>query len=255
MIKNLRKHQHVIGHWAMELFVVFAGVLIALSAQSWAEERSSRARAEAAEVRIRDELGIGIATGVERIAVRKCLKRRLAEIADGLREGRADWQSMRTTNSAAGRLAFDTVYVAPSRLWISSEYRGSVANGALDALSPERTSALASSYGLIEYLREINAEEEQLATKLAVIQFGAPLGASERTELLATLTRLDSLNGMIVLASMQNAEVYRGIYSLTSGDLAEIRKAWPAEVAALKAAYGDCVDSQAIGIFDKRLIR
>lgn len=255
MFESLRKHQGVIGHWAMELIVVFAGVVIALTAQSWAEDRSSKLRAEAAEVRIGDELGFNIRNSLERIALDKCLKQRLATLAEGLSEGRTDWDKMRIDERDGRSLfVFDRVYRMPSRVWISSEYRGNLANGALGTLSPERTAALAGAYAQVDYQREINAEEEQLATRLAILQFGLPVSPPERAELLSALTRLDYLNGLMVLVSTQSAEHFRELHSLKPEDIKRGRKNWPAEVADMRAKYGNCVDPHAIGIIDKRLI-
>ena len=256
MFEGLRKHRRVIGHWAMELLVVFTGVLIALSAQSWADERSSKARAKAAEIRIRDELGMGVQLGIERIAVHQCAKQRLADIAEDLSGGRTDWNSLRIAEQHQPDLfAFGPLYRIPSRNWVSSEYRSSAANGSLDTLSPERTAALTNVYAQLEHQREINAEEQQLATRLAAIQFGTPLNALERNDLLATVTRLDYLNGMMVLVAGQNAEAFRGLYTFTPEELDEVGNMWFAHVAEVKVVYGNCVDAQAIGEFDRRLLK
>ena len=255
MFEGLRKNRRVIGHWVMELLVVFTGVLIALGAQGWANERSSRARAKAAEVRIRNELELGVQLGIERIALRQCLKQRLANIAEGLSSGRTDWSSMRIADQHQPNLfAFGPLYRMPSRNWVSSEYRSSAANGALDTLSPERNADLANIYEAIESQGEFNAEEQQLATRLAAIQFGTPLSALERNDLLATVTRLDYLNGLMVLVAKQSAEAYQGLYTFTPEELDEMRNGWSAHVPDVEAVYGNCVDAQAIGEIDRRLL-
>lgn len=254
MFKRLRPHQHTIGHWAMELLVVFVGVLIALSAQAWAQDRSAKARAEAAETRIREELGTNIFLGYERIALRTCLKERLADLASDLGSGRTDWGTMRMAPADGDdRMAFDRLYRTPSRPWVSTEYEGSIASGALDTLSSERTSLLAASYNQIERMRELNAEEEQLANRLAALQFGTPLSGPERNELLATLTRLDYLNGVMVLVATQNAEHFRDLYSLTPEEVGLVREHWDFEARRMRSIYGNCANPRVVRTLDQRL--
>lgn len=255
MFKRFRTHQHSIAHWAMELLVVFVGVLIALSAQAWAQDRSAKSRAEAAETRIRQELGLNIFLGYERIALQKCLKLRLANLASDLSGGRTDWSTMRMARPEGDdRMAFDRLYRTPSRPWVSTEYEGSIASGALDTLSSERTSLLASSYNQVERMRELNAEEEQLANRLAALQFGTPLSGPERNELLATLTRLDYLNGLMVLIATQNVEFFRDLYSFTPEEVGEIRETWALEARKWRAIYGDCADPGVVRTLDQRLL-
>ncbi len=88
--ESFGEHRRAIAHWTMELVIVVAGVLIALSAQQWAQERSSRTRSTAADARIRHELQNDVFLGVERIALHACLKQRLVTLAEGLRARRGD---------------------------------------------------------------------------------------------------------------------------------------------------------------------
>ena len=102
-------------------------------------------------------------------------------------------------------------------------------------------------------MRELNAEEEQLATKLAALQFGTPLSGPERNDLLATLTRLDYLNGLMVLIATQNAEAFRDLYSFTPNEVDEIRETWALEAKKWRSIYGDCADSRVVRDLDQRL--
>lgn len=123
-------------------------------------------------------------------------------------------------------MAFARLYRTPSRSWVPSEYRGSVAMGALDPLSPERTAALANSYAQVERASEINVEEEMLTARLGALQFDTALTAPERNELLATLTRLDYLNALVVIVSTQNAERFRNLYRFTPEETNQVRNGW-----------------------------
>lgn len=239
----------------MELLVVFTGVLIALSAQAWAEERSAKARAEAAEARARNELGLNVYQLVERIVLQNCLKQRLVALMTGLSDGRTDWTNMRMEEPDNREVwAFASVYRVPARSWVSSEYRGSMASGALDAVAPDRAAELASSYELVEFARAINAEEQLLATRLAAIQFGPPLSGPQRNDLISTLTRLDYLNGMMNLIARQTVARSNRLYPFKSQELIEVRAEWPAYIAERRLIYGACVNSRAADVLDPRIL-
>ena len=257
MFKRLTEHRRTIGHWAMELVIVVAGVLIALAAQQWAGERSSRSRASAADARIKDELQSNMLNGVERIALHGCLKKRLSMLARGLSSGRTDWSSLASLSTDDDGTTFQRLYRMPLRSWIASEFHGSSANGALDSLSPERASAFAAIYNQFEHQGELNAEENSLATSVAVLQFQRPLTDGERGRLLGELTSLDYINGLMVLISRQTIDQYFRLYpKMTAAEVAEVRKSgfWPANVARMRGTYGQCVDGKAVGLVDKRLL-
>lgn len=255
MFSSLRKYRLTIAHWSMELLIVVAGVLIALSAQQWAEEQSSKRRAGAAEARIREELGANVLNGVERIAVHQCLKQRLMLLADGLNGGRSDWSDLRMPDIDEGRMAFRRLYRMPSRSWVSIDYQASLESGALDSLDLGRSARLAGVYAQVQKQRDFNLDEGRLATQLAVLQFKQP-SSETRHDLLATLMRLDNLNASMVLMSRQNIQDYRNLYRVTSQEAARAhqQKLWPALVAEMRAKYGACVDANAIAELDGRLL-
>ena len=257
MFKRLGEHRRTIGHWAMELAIVVAGVLIALAAQQWAEDRSSKSQASAADSRIREELGGNLLNGVERIALHNCLKQRLATLAQGLASGRTDWSTLASLSIDTDGTAFQRLYRMPLRNWIASEFHGSSANGALDSVSAERASGLAAIYNQVEHQANLNAQESSLATSLAVLQFQRALTDAQRGHLLEELTRLDHINGLVVLVSRQMIDQYFQLYpKLTADEVTEARKSdfWRAKVADMRSIYGPCVDAKAIGLIDKRLL-
>lgn len=242
------KPRHSWNAVGWELAIVSLGVLVALAAQQWAENRSSQARAAAADVRIRDELGAIVFLDLERIAIHQCLKQRLIALAEGLRDGRSDWSNFRMAEASDGRWAFRQLYRTPSRNWVSTEYEGSLASGALDSMDLEQTAMLASIYSQIKKQENFNLEEAQLTTQLAILQFGQSMSLAERTSLLATLARLDYLNGLMMLMSRQQIVAYRDLgYHATPDELAHAdgMKNWADKVAEMQGKYGACVDPKA----------
>lgn len=255
MLKRFREHRRAIVHWTMELVIVVAGVLIALTAQQWAQARSSKARADAAEARIRVELANDLYLSAERIALHQCLKQRLATLVEGLSSANKDWSTLLMDDpKSSGLRAFKRLYRVPSRVWQFDEYRGNLTGGALDSLSPERRAGLASLYAQFEKARDFNVEEGRLATELGALQYGTPFSGPERNALIATLMRLDHLNGLMVLIARQTGEGYRDLYRLTPEEIAADKPIWWASFAELRAIYGNCVDPQAVALLDERLL-
>jgi hypothetical protein len=242
----------------MELVVVVVGVLIALAAQQWAGERSSEKRAVAAEARIRAELQNNLLLGVERIALQGCLQERLATIAKGVSTGKSDWSDLVMVKSTEAPMAFSRLYRMPDRNWLTTEYDGSLTNGSLDSLSAERSELIASMYGQIRSQEANNQEELRLATELAALQFGPQLDHQGRIRLLSTLTRLDLLNSTMGLVARQQVETFRRLkYAERPQEVTEARRSnyWPNMVAEMRTKYGDCVDPNAMGVYDPRLLQ
>lgn len=254
MLRSVRQKATVF-HWIMELFVVFAGVLIALAAQGWAEDRSAKARARAAEIRIREELQGNIGLGVERIALHQCVKDRLTALADGLGTGRPEWNSARIAvpSEEEGWLAFDRFYRVPSRTWVTSAYDGSLASGALDALPAARAGELSYAYSTMKAINSLNDEEQQSAASLAVLGFDRPLSEEKRQHLLSVLTQLDYLNASIVIMSKQRLKAYLQLYPLTREERTELRGSAPVAIAGWRRIYGSCVDPGALRALDPNL--
>jgi hypothetical protein len=243
----------------MELLIVVAGVLIALSAQQWAEEQSAKKRAAAADARIRAELRSNLLLGVERIALRECVERRLAMLAIGLSGGKSDWTDLRMVRSAETPMVFRRMYRIPDRNWRTTEYQGSLTTGGQDSVSPERSGLIAAMYGQVRSQQSYNEEELRLASELGSLQFQQPVVGSDRIRLLAILVRLDLLNSTMVLMAEQQIQSFRELKYLNSSEeeLAQAREAkyWSNMVASMRGKYGSCVDGGAISAFDRRMLQ
>lgn len=258
MFRPIGAYSQVVAHWAMELVIVVAGVLIALSAQQWAQVQSSKQRAGDAEERIRLELTSNVLTGVERIALGKCLRGQLAKLADGLRSDRSSWTDLQLAEPGLLRLVFSRMYRTPDRPWPTTEYQGSLSNGSLESVPAERTGLLASAYAQIRSMQSNNEEELRLAAELGVLQFGQPLAASDRNRLLSILVRLDQLNATMILIAEQQIEGFNALkYEVPREILNQARQEryWPNHVATMRSIYGSCVDGDAIAKFDRRLLQ
>ncbi len=79
------------AHWAMELVIVIAGVLIALWVQQWAELRRANAEMAAAEQAIREEVRYNLTTLLWRDAIAQCHIERAQLLKSMLLAGNSRW--------------------------------------------------------------------------------------------------------------------------------------------------------------------
>jgi len=233
-------------HWTLELVVVFAGVLIALWTQQWADARTAKARGVQAEGRIREELRNNTRAWLERAAIHTCLKKRLARLAEGLSSGRANWSEFTLPDRDDGRMSLRRIYSVPSRPWLSAAYEGALATGDLATIAPDKQLRLAAGYAQVKKSGELNASELQLAAQLAPLQFNGPLTMTERNEKLAVVARLDWINGTFARIAEQEFKNMRDLgYRWNTQEVAQMRD----DLEEMRKVYGDCRDSSAVAAF------
>jgi hypothetical protein len=256
---RLPKPLHGWREFAGEVGIIVMGVLIALGAEQVVETMHAHGEAAAAEQRIRQELADDSALEVERIAVGPCLTQRIGRIAQQLASGTTDWSGMLFPLTPERPMAMREIYHMPSRNWVTDAYREALARGDLNSLDPARRSQLAALYNQIAMLSDRNDTEQQLATTLAPLQFNRPLSDTERNQMIATLGRLDTINGLVILVSRQNLE---GVHDLGFAvDRSQLfrdigtAKNWDEELDGLRKRYGNCVDASAIIQYENIAIR
>jgi hypothetical protein len=242
-----------------EVGIIVVGVLIALAAQQLVETVQEHRDAADAERRIRLELAASSAVEIERLAIGPCLKQRIGQIAQGLAEGRTDWRGMLFPVTPERRTALREIYHMPSRSWVTDAYREALARGDLNSLDAARRARFASLYSQIDQLAVLNQTEQELTTTLAPLQFNGIVSGPERNQMIATLARLDSINGLIMLIARQNFATTHGLglampSSQLWGDLT-VDGRWLSELTMLRKRYGGCVDAHAIDQYDAIAIR
>ena len=254
---HLPKPLHGWRAFVGEVGIIVIGVLIALGAEQMVHEIQARRNAAQAQSRIRDELGDSMILGIERIAIQQCLRARLNEIAQGLAAGRTNWSQLVLPPRTGFPSAFREVYRMPSRNWVDDAYREALAQGDLNSVDPVQRAQLANIYKQIDHVGQLNDTENQLSTQINILQFSPELSQTERNQMLATVTRLDWINGLIVVIARQSFANFRTLgYQPTAAEIAEVRKAawWSDQVKQMQAKYGGCVDTHAVAEFDRRLL-
>lgn len=84
-----------------------------------------------------------------------------------------------------------------------------------------------------------------------MLQLDVKLTASERNNLLVTLARLDSINGLTRLISFQFLDhLRRNGVNLSHGRMVDgfSREDWARDLSYMHARYGSCIDEQAIKV-------
>lgn len=250
------------GQWLVELMIVVFGVLIALYAQQWANERQSRAAAKDAEVRIREEIYGNVAMSVERIALHRCLRERLGQIAERLNAGSNDWKAFAYDYTDNDLFLVRRIYRTPSRSMSDDAYRGALASGALDSVPVDRRAMWSQLYGAFAKMQMVNTQEHERTSGLNSLWLNGDVLPGDRRHLLEVVARLDRDNGLITLISRQNVEALRELgYRLTDQEREAYREqllnkaldSSNTSIAMRRRIYGDCVDSDAFNLIDPGL--
>lgn len=172
---------------AWELGIVTLGVLIALAAQQWAEERSWKAKARDATSAIREELADHYAWSVEWRVVYPCmtaqidrLKQRVVASGDRL-------------DPAPTYSEFDFSYYVmrlPSKDYVSSAWQSAIGDGVTSHLDTQRREELSLHYATTLKLISLTALNDNDSSALLSLSQPIPLDPMVRYSLLRTLNEL-----------------------------------------------------------------
>ena len=195
--------------FVFEMFVVVAGVLIALGAERVVSDWHWQAEVRDSDRRIRNELGYNLVNAYERLAIKDCLEPRLAELRDELIKGESLWtgSQARFANDIYHQ-AFPPVYRTPNRPWPKNAWETAQNGEVLGHFRPERVSQFAALFDEISGLQRSQSEELDVAASLGDLAFSGPISAAERRANLKLVAKLSALNARIVFQSelvMKNA--------------------------------------------------
>ena len=130
-------------------------------------------------------------------------------------------------------------YRTPNRPWNDDVWVATQNGGVFTHMPRERVAAFAKVYARMEGLRKVNEFEHQVFPELLYLSFDTPLDAAARQRALATLGKLDWLNGTILLDGERLIDEVRAIRL----DFSRTRlKREMAEVERMQRAFrGKCV--------------
>lgn len=188
--------------FVFELFVVVAGVLIALGAEQLVSNWHWQSEVRDSDRRISAELGDNLVNAYERLAINDCLEPRLAELRDELFKGEPMWTGSRArfANDIYNQ-AFPPVYRTPNRPWPQDAWETALNGEVLGHFRPERVAEFAALFDEVSGLQRSQAEELDVAASLGDLAFPGPMSPSERRANLKLVAKLSALNARIVFQS------------------------------------------------------
>ena len=187
---------------AWELAIVVLGVLIALGAQQAVEELRWRDEVRLTEDALTIEIAESVVHASERQMVNRCLSDRLSHLIGKVSSNVGPWSGdplplSRTATSV--KITTPAAYRTPNRPWNDDVWVATQNGGVFSHMSRERVAAFAKVYARMESLRKVNEVENQVFPELLYLSLDTRLDAAARQRALATLGRLDWLNGTIML--------------------------------------------------------
>lgn len=187
---------------AWELAIVVVGVLIALGAQQAVEELRWRDEVRLTEDALTIEIADSVLHASERQMVNRCLGDRLTHLIGKVSSNKGPWSGdpLPLPRTASGvTTTTPAAYRTPNRPWNDDVWVATQNGGVFSHMPRERVAAFAKVYARMEGLRKVNEFEHQVFPELLYLSFDTGLDAAARQRALATLGRLDWLNGTILL--------------------------------------------------------
>jgi hypothetical protein len=198
------EQRRTVRHWAMELVVVIAGVLIALWVQEWAERRRATRDMGAAEEAIHAEVRGVLTQLIWREVISQCHIDRAEKLKNMLLAGRSEWPGI--TENALLRIDLSQatgvqtvvpgVYQRPYDVPTMAAWNSALATGALAPMDRERFGRLVELYSQIEYLRANREREDRAASILSGLSLPQQITPETRTHMLQALYEVDTARFM-----------------------------------------------------------
>ncbi len=228
------EQKRTVSHWAMELVVVIAGVLIALWVQEWADRRRAIQDMSAAEEAIHAETKAALTQLIWREVISKCHIERAAKLKSMLLERGNQWPGI--TENALLRIDLSEatgvqtvvpgVYQRPQDVLTTAAWDSALATGALAPMDRQRFGRLVELYTHIEFLKANRDREDRAASILSGLSLPQQITPETRTRMLQALYEVDTARFMFNYAGASPvAELMKG---LGWDDKAEIDR-WIAE--------------------------
>lgn len=202
MFRLLRlKPPHGWNAVAWELAIVTLGVLIALAAQQWAEDRDWQGKVRASKEALREELALHYYFAVEFRVVYPCLQGQLDVLRDRVLSSEATLDPSPVYDKARVK----HVLRMPAKFYSSDVWEEAIADSTAQRFEPEFRRRLAENYASLEAIRRIDAANSESEKALLVLVHPLPLDPSTRHSLVreievlsGRLSHLDLLNGQLL---------------------------------------------------------
>lgn len=188
-----------------ELGIVTLGVLIALGAQQWAEERSWRAKISQSTAAISEELATHYSWSVEWRVVVPCILAQIDSLEQRLeRSGNRLDPAPVYSDDAISRF----VLRMPSKDYADGAWRAAISDGVAPRFDPKLRSQLNDHYTQAAAVQAEAQKNTEDFTSLQTLQRAIPLDPMVRYTL---LERLDALRGRADFMDLQSGQMIDSI--------------------------------------------
>lgn len=195
-----------VAHWAMELVIVIAGVLIALWVQQWAERRRAHADMVAAEEAIHAEVREFLKDLIWRQVISQCHVERASQLKAMLLTGGPHWPGITGNALLQNEISEATgiatvvpgVWPRPFDPFSTAAWTSALATGALAPMDRQRFAKLAELYGDIGFYKENQEREYRAAATLSALTLPQELTAETRTRMFQALYEVDTARFIFV---------------------------------------------------------
>ena len=181
-----------------ELGIVTVGVLLALAAQQWVENRTIRGKVEASKTALRDELAEHYAYAVEFRTVYPCITAQLSR----LRERVLSSGPLLEPAPVYAEPNFDVVLRIPSKVFPTAVWDGAISDGIVQRYEPAFRRLLAGYYESLEPIADASNANNEAEYGLASLTHRLPLDPAVRY---SVIDRIEQLSGRL-----ENLDVLHG---------------------------------------------
>ena len=186
----------------IELVIVTVGVLLALAAQQWAEDRSWSNKVEATRSVLRAELAEHYHYAVEFRVDYPCLQAQIHRLRDRV-------LASGSTLDPAPLFAEDDgshyVLRIPSKIYPADAWEAAVSDGTIRSFDPALRRQLAGHYAQLPEMADINGENNAAEPAFVALTHPLPLDPTVRYAIIKDIERmrgrleyLDMLNGQLI---------------------------------------------------------
>lgn len=206
MLKLKPPHGWVAVAW--ELAIVTIGVLLALAAQQWADERSWNSKVQGTTSAIRQEVADHYYWSVEWRMVQPCV---MAQIDALSRRVMASGATLNPAPTFQERSRYSFVLRLPSKEYSSSAWQAAQSDGVTSRFDPAIRKELGQMYEQSRILSELTDRNGIDYRRLLTLSRPIPLDPSVRLSLLA---ELDELRGRAEFVDLESGQLIDHIVRL-----------------------------------------
>ena len=177
-----------------DLAIVTLGVLLALAAQQWVENRTIRSKVEASRAAIRDELSEHYGYAVEFRTVYPCVRAQVRQLLDDVLSSGALMDPVPLYNDETFRF----VLREPSKVLPTDAWNGAINDGLIQRFEPSFRRQLAGHYAQTVQMQNLIAANDVTESGLIALAHRLPLESAVRynivKEIEQFISRLEALD-------------------------------------------------------------